>query len=69
MRCYRCEAEDLALAGLWPQDRKTYAYVGIVMRSCQNCGLEQNHMGDDEPLDPARAAEEAPDHHMGGRYA
>ena len=69
MRCYRCESEDLALAGLWPQDRKTYAYVGIVMRICRNCGLEQNHMGDDEPLDPARAAEEAPDPHMGGRYA
>ena len=66
MNCYRCDSEDLTLAGLWPQDRKTYAYVGIVMRLCRNCGLEQNHCGDDEPLDPARAAEEAPAHQVGG---
>ena len=46
--------------------RKTYAYAGIVMRICRNCGLEQNHCGKDEPLDPARAAEEAPAHQVGG---
>lgn len=66
MNCFRCDSEDLVLAALWPQDRKTYAYAGIVMRLCRNCGLEQNHCGDDEPLDPARAAEEAPAHQVGG---
>jgi hypothetical protein len=50
----------LILAALWPQDRKTYAKLGIVMRQCMNCGLEQNHCGDDEPLAPADAAQQAP---------
>jgi len=66
VNCFRCDSEDLVLAALWPQDRKTYASIGIVMRLCRNCGLEQNHCGDDEPLDPARAAEEAPAHQVGG---
>jgi len=60
MKCYRCESDDLALAALWPQDRKTYAATSIVMRICKNCGLEQNHCGDDETLDPVEAAESAP---------
>mgnify|MGYP005812548167 FL=1 len=60
MKCYRCESSELSLAALWPQDRKTYAAIGIVMRLCENCGLEQNHCGDDETTDPAEAAQMAP---------
>jgi len=37
-----------------------YAAIGIVLRLCQCCGLEQNHCGDDEPLSSAVAALEAP---------
>jgi hypothetical protein len=32
----------------------------MVLRICMNCGLEQNHAGDDESLDPADAAQDAP---------
>jgi protein-arginine kinase activator protein McsA len=60
MECYHCQSRDLALAALWPYDRKLYAAIGIVMRICKNCGLEQNHCGDDETADPAVAAEIAP---------
>jgi len=60
MSCYRCESEDLALAALWPQDKKIYATIDIVMRVCKNCGLEQNHQGDDELLSAAEAAAMAP---------
>ena len=60
MECYRCDFGVLELAPLWPQDRKTYARVDIVMRVCPNCGLEQNHRGDDEPLSAVEAAESAP---------
>jgi hypothetical protein len=66
MNCYRCDSDRLFLAPLWPQDRKTYAAVGIVMRLCNNCGLEQNHRGDDETLDPAEAAVLAPSVHLQG---
>ena len=60
MKCYRCEFETLVLASLWPQERKQYAEAGIVMRLCTNCGLEQNHGGHDEQLEPYTAAKEAP---------
>ena len=60
MKCYRCESENLGLAALWPHERKTYAAIGVVMRQCKNCGLEQNHCGDDELLDAVEAAQEAP---------
>ena len=62
MNCYRCESENLALAPLWPGERATYAAIGIVLRQCQYCGLEQNHCGDDESLPPAVAALDAPRH-------
>ena len=60
MRCYRCESTDLILAPLWPNERQVYADIGVVMRQCMNCGLEQNHYGDDEPLEPRQATEKAP---------
>lgn len=60
MECYRCYSDDLVLAPLWPQDRNTYSKIGIVMRLCKNCGLEQNHFGDDEPLSASDAATSAP---------
>ena len=50
----------MVLAPLWPRERHTYPLAGIVLRLCLYCGLEQNHYGDDEELDPARAAQEAP---------
>jgi hypothetical protein len=60
VNCYRCASDALILAPLWPEDRKTYAAIGIVMRICKNCGLEQSHCGDDETIDPAEAAQMAP---------
>ena len=60
MRCYRCESSELPLATLWPHDRVTYEAIGIVLRQCLFCGLEQNHIGDDETLAPAVAARMAP---------
>jgi hypothetical protein len=62
MECYRCDSSDLALAPLWPQERRIYKKAGIVMRQCMDCGLEQNHCGHDEPLSPEQAAEEASAH-------
>ena len=63
MECYRCEAtEDLVLAPLWPAERKNYVIANVVLRQCLNCGLEQNHVGDDEPLESRDAAELAPNH-------
>ena len=60
MECYRCKSDDLILAPLWPYERETYAAIEIVMRQCQNCGLEQNRYGHDELLTPCEAAEQAP---------
>ena len=60
LRCYRCDSADVMLAPLWPEERKQYAISDIVMRQCQNCGLEQNHFNHDEPLTSALAAESAP---------
>ena len=60
MQCYRCESPSLELAALWPEERKNYASAGIVLRLCKNCGLEQNHVGDDESRNPHEAAEVAP---------
>ena len=48
------------LAPLWPHEREIYARVEIVMRMCLYCGLEQNHVRDDERLTPAEAARRAP---------
>ena len=62
MECYRCEDEELVLAPLWPAERRDYPAAGVVLRQCLNCGLEQNHIGDDETLEPGRAAELAPSH-------
>ena len=60
MECYRCGSDRLSLAPLWPYERESYAAIEIVMRQCQNCGLEQNHYGHDEMLTPTEAAEQAP---------
>ena len=60
MECYRCDSDNLTLAPLWPYEREAYAAIEIVMRQCQNCGLEQNHYGHDELLTPSEAAEDAP---------
>ena len=62
MICYRCDAAALELAALWPYERELYPAIGIVLRQCQHCGLEQNHMGDDVPIEPREAAETAPAH-------
>jgi|TARA_R100000049_G_C1910520_1_gene57998 hypothetical protein len=62
MECYRCEDCNLVLAPLWPAERENYAIAGLVLRQCLNCGLEQNHVGDGEPLEPANAAQLAPPH-------
>jgi len=59
MECYRCESSDLVLAPLWPYERKVYQASEIVIRQCINCGLEQNHCGDDEPLSAREASEQA----------
>lgn len=60
MKCLKCESDDLVLAPLWPLERREYPKVGIVMRRCMDCGLEQNHMALDETLTPEEAAERAP---------
>ena len=62
MRCYKCESDQLELAPLWPYERTTYAVANIVLRQCQHCGLVQNHVGHDEPLQPADVARDAPPH-------
>ena len=51
------------LAPLWPYERKAYVQAGIVMRLCINCGLEQNHSGHDENMEPITASQEAPEAH------
>ena len=61
MECYRCMSAELVLAPLWPAERKSYEHAGIVLRLCMNCGLEQNHMGDDEALTSWAASVDAPD--------
>lgn len=61
MECYRCGGTDLALTPLTRKERADYYYAGLVLRTCPNCGLVQNHVGDDEPLSPAVAAQEAPE--------
>ena len=48
------------LAPLWPHEREIYGRVEIVMRRCLHCGLDQNHVRDDESLTPAEAARNAP---------
>ena len=63
MRCYRCEEESLELAPLWPYERKAYVQAEIVIRICTNCGLEQNHRGHDEHMEPIKASQEAPEAH------
>lgn len=63
MRCYRCEEESLELAPLWPYERKAYVQAEIVIRICTNCGLEQNHRGHDEHMEPITASQEAPEAH------
>lgn len=60
MECYRCESNALPLAKLYPHERQQYAEIGIVLRKCINCGLEQNHVSDGEPLSPVEAAIQAP---------
>jgi hypothetical protein len=60
MKCYRCDSEDLILAGLWPRDKETFPAANIVLRLCRHCGLEQNHCGDDETIEPEQAVKEAP---------
>ena len=60
MTCYRCKVEGLVLAPLWPHEKKTYPAIGIIMRICPNCGLEQNHCGDDDITCPATGAALAP---------
>ena len=67
MNCYHCESSDLALAPLWPRERVTYAAIGIVLRLCLYCGMEQSHCGDDESLAPTVAALEAPDQPILGK--
>lgn len=62
MTCYRCGSTELVLAKLWPQERIDYASAGIILRQCLNCGLEQNHHGDDEPLEPRQASTQASAH-------
>jgi hypothetical protein len=63
MTCYRCGEDALVLAPLWPYERKAYVQAGIVMRLCTNCGLEQNHRGHDENMEPISASQEAPEAH------
>ena len=63
MRCYRCDEESLELAPLWPYERKAYVQAEIVIRICTNCGLEQNHRGHDEHMEPIAASQEAPEAH------
>ena len=62
MNCYRCHAgaDSLLLARLFPYERTLYPLANVVIRVCQNCGLEQSHVGDGEPLDAGEAAERAP---------
>ena len=62
MQCYKCGSKKLVLAPLWPYERETYPMAKIVMRQCRNCGLEQNHYGDDELLEPRQGAAAAPAH-------
>jgi hypothetical protein len=61
VNCYHCGSSDVSLAELWPKERKSYRMAQIVMRQCQHCGLEQNHVGDDECLSPDEASDLAPD--------
>jgi hypothetical protein len=61
MICYVCGDDDLPLAELWPRDRHLYRVAHIVMRQCQHCGLEQNHVGDDECLSSYASSDLAPD--------
>lgn len=50
MKCYKCGSDDLREAEVTPYERKTYAEIGIRMLVCGNCGLDQNHQGDDDPV-------------------
>lgn len=63
MICYRsgCDSDDLRLAPLTPYERDLYIQADIVMRVCGRCGLEQNHVGDGEPLTAWEATQREPD--------
>ena len=59
MNCYQCNSDQLELAPLWPYERESNKAGNVVMRQCQNCGLEQNHHGHDETLTNTKASEDA----------
>ena len=50
MKCYRCFSPDLRGAEITPYEQKLYHELGIRMLTCGNCGLDQNHQGDDDPV-------------------
>ncbi len=61
MKCYRCDGESLPLASLTEKQASDYIKWQFVMRTCLDCGTDQNHYRkDDEPLDPKVAAMTAP---------
>jgi len=64
LNCYRCKSSSLVLATLTEEQGIAYPVLGLVLRRCQSCGLEQNHYKEnernDEPLDPFDAADHAP---------
>ena len=55
MKCYRCGSANLKVAEVTRYERNEYARIGIRMLRCCNCGLEQNHQGDDDP-EPVESA-------------
>lgn len=57
--CYACGSEVLVLAPLTKREREVYAKKRLVMRRCRDCQKVQ--IGDDEPMSPLVAAQEAPD--------
>ncbi len=59
MTCYECGSEVLALAPLTKREREVYAKKRLVMRICWDCQKVQ--VGDDDPMSPLVAAQEAPD--------
>lgn len=59
MTCYRCGSTDLVLAPLTPAERAQYPAIGVTLRSCRHCGLEQSHWGHDETVTPQDAAKGA----------
>ena len=61
VKCYRCEGDNLQLSALTRQQKADYGRLQIVHRTCQDCGTGQNHVGDDETLDPREAERLAPE--------